>query len=112
MKFFLHVSKAEQRKRFLARAEEERKNWKFSAGDVAERAHWDAYHAAYEQALRATSTPEAPWYVVPADHKWFMRMVVADVVADTLRDLHLRYPTLTPKQKAGLASARKRLEQD
>jgi PPK2 family polyphosphate:nucleotide phosphotransferase len=109
-KFFLHVSKDEQRRRFLERLDHPEKNWKFSAADVKEREHWREYQSAYEHAIAATSTPESPWYVVPADHKWFTRMVVADVVVETLRSLHLRYPTLSPKQKAELAEARKRLE--
>ena len=92
VKFFLHVSKQEQRERFLARAEEEHKHWKFSAGDVRERRHWHAYHAAYEAALRATDADDAPWYVIPADHKWFMRTAVAAIVADHLEALDPRYP--------------------
>jgi PPK2 family polyphosphate:nucleotide phosphotransferase len=109
-KFFLHVSKEEQRRRFLERLDHSEKNWKFSAADVKEREHWNEYQKVYAQAIASTSTPESPWYVVPADHKWFTRMVVADVVVETLRSLQLRYPTLSPKQKAELASARKRLE--
>jgi PPK2 family polyphosphate:nucleotide phosphotransferase len=111
-KFFLHVSKDEQRRRFLDRLDQREKNWKFSARDVAEREHWGEYQKAYEDAIAATSTRESPWYVVPADHKWFTRMVVADVIVETLRDLHLRFPTLTPAQKVELAAARKRLEKD
>jgi PPK2 family polyphosphate:nucleotide phosphotransferase len=109
-KFFLHVSKNEQKKRFLERIQEPEKNWKFSAGDVAERAHWKAYMSAYEDAIRETATPEAPWSVVPADNKWFTRMVVAATVVDALGSLDLAYPTLDATQKAALAAAAKTLE--
>jgi PPK2 family polyphosphate:nucleotide phosphotransferase len=104
-KFFLHVSREEQRRRFLERIEQPEKNWKFSAGDVAERAHWKEYMAAYQDVIRETSTPHAPWMVVPADHKWFTRMVVAATVVDALGSLDLAYPTVDPAQKAVLARA-------
>ena len=81
-KFFLHVSREEQRQRFLERLDEPEKNWKFSLADVRERAHWDDYMAAYEDVIRHTSTPHAPWYVVPADHKWFTRLVVVSAILD------------------------------
>jgi PPK2 family polyphosphate:nucleotide phosphotransferase len=106
-KFFLHVSRGEQKRRFLERIEQPEKNWKFSAGDVAERAHWKEYMAAYEEAIRATATEQAPWSVVPADNKWFTRMVVAATVVDALGGLGLAYPRLDPAQKAALAEARK-----
>jgi len=109
-KFFLHVSRNEQKKRFLERIQEPEKNWKFSAGDVAERAHWKQYMAAYEDAIRETATPEAPWSVVPADNKWFTRMVVAATVVDALGSLDLAYPTLDATQKAALAAAAKTLK--
>ena len=86
-KFFLHVSKAEQKKRFLARLNEPEKNWKFSANDVKERAHWDEYQDAYEDMIRHTATKDAPWYVVPADNKWFTRLVVASAIIETLQSL-------------------------
>ena len=86
-KFFLHVSKEEQKKRFLERLDEPEKNWKFSAADVRERAHWDEYMEAYEAMIRATATPHAPWYVVPADNKWFTRLVVAAAVVEALESL-------------------------
>jgi PPK2 family polyphosphate:nucleotide phosphotransferase len=108
-KFFLNVSREEQRRRFLERIENPSKNWKFNAGDVDERAHWDDYMQAYEAAIRATATPEAPWFIVPADSKWFARLVVAGVVIDALASLDLAYPTLDPVQQAKLASARQRL---
>ena len=109
-KFFLNVSKGEQKRRFLSRLDEPEKNWKFSASDVAERRHWKAYQRAYEDAIRATSTSEAPWYVVPADHKWFTRLVVAAALVDALAGLDLRFPKVTPAQRKALAAARRELE--
>jgi PPK2 family polyphosphate:nucleotide phosphotransferase len=105
VKFFLHVSKDEQRRRFLARAEEEHKHWKFSAGDVAERAHWDAYQHAYQEALAATSTHHAPWYVIPADHKWFMRTAVAAILVDHLAAMDPQYPELREEDRAAMDAA-------
>ncbi|NKE46605.1 polyphosphate kinase 2 family protein [Roseomonas frigidaquae] len=105
LKFFLNVSPEEQRKRFLKRIEEPEKNWKFSANDVVERRHWDDYQAAYEAAIRATATPDAPWYVVPADRKWFTRLVVAAAIARTLESLDLHYPVVTETQKRALVQA-------
>jgi PPK2 family polyphosphate:nucleotide phosphotransferase len=92
LKFFLHISKEEQRKRFLDRLEEPSKNWKFSMGDVTERALWPRYMAAYQDLVRHTSTPLAPWYVVPADHKWFARVVIGSTIVSTLENLNLRFP--------------------
>jgi PPK2 family polyphosphate:nucleotide phosphotransferase len=112
VKFFLHVSKEQQRRRFLARLDEPQKNWKFSVSDVKERAHWDDYMAAYEEMLEHTSTEGAPWYVIPADHKWFMRMAVADVVVSTLEKLKLQYPTVSEEKRRELETARKLLEQE
>jgi PPK2 family polyphosphate:nucleotide phosphotransferase len=109
-KFFLHVSKAEQKRRFLARLDETQKNWKFSAGDAAERRHWREYQNAYEDVIRETSSEEAPWYVVPADHKWFTRLVVAAAIVDALAGLDLRYPKVTPEQRRALAAARRELQ--
>jgi PPK2 family polyphosphate:nucleotide phosphotransferase len=109
LKFFLNVSKAEQKRRFLERLENPEKHWKFSVADLAERAHWGAYMKAYEAALCATSTKWAPWYVVPADHKWVTRAVVADVVTSAIRGLGLRYPTVSKEQRRALAAARKQL---
>lgn len=111
-KFFLHISKAEQKKRFLARLDQPEKNWKFSVQDAREREHWDAYMAAYEDMLRSTSTEAAPWYVIPADHKWFTRMAVADIIVDTLEGLKLEFPQLSKEKKADLQEARKLLESD
>jgi PPK2 family polyphosphate:nucleotide phosphotransferase len=108
-KFFLHVSKAEQKKRFLERLTEPQKHWKFSAADVRERAHWDEYMAAYEDMIRATAAPHAPWYVVPADNKWFTRLVVAAAVVEALESLDLRYPKVDKKKRAELAESRRLL---
>ena len=112
VKFFLHVSKEEQRRRFLARLDEPQKNWKFSLSDVKEREHWNEYMAAYEDMLERTSTEHAPWYVIPADHKWFMRMAVADIVVSTLEKLKPEYPTITEEKRRELEAARKALEQE
>ena len=108
-KFFLHVSKKEQEKRFLERLDQPEKNWKFSAADVRERAHWDEYMDAYEGMIRATATPHAPWYVVPADNKWFTRLVVAAAVVEALESLDLHYPKVDKKKRAELAAARELL---
>jgi len=108
-KFFLNVSRKEQKKRFLERIDEPEKNWKFSAADVAERAHWKDYMAAYQDLIRETSTPEAPWFVVPADNKWFTRMVVSAALVDCLGSLGLAYPKVGPEAQAALAAARKGL---
>jgi PPK2 family polyphosphate:nucleotide phosphotransferase len=106
-KFFLHVSKKEQKNRFLARLEEPEKNWKFSAADIRERQCWDDYQAAYEEMIRNTATEEAPWYVVPADNKWFTRLVVSTVLVDTLESLDLAYPKVDEANRKELAAARK-----
>jgi PPK2 family polyphosphate:nucleotide phosphotransferase len=105
-KFFLHVSHAEQKKRFLRRLDDPTKNWKFSASDLAERKYWREYMKAYEDTIRQTATNEAPWYVVPADNKWFTRLVVAAAVADALGSLDLSYPKVTGAQKKALEEAR------
>ena len=99
------MSKDEQRKRFLARAEEEQKNWKFSAGDVAGRAHWTEYRAAYEQMLRHPSTADAPWYVLPADHKWVTRTVVASILATHLEAMDPQFPTPSAEDRAAMDTA-------
>ncbi|HMP58462.1 MAG TPA: polyphosphate kinase 2 family protein [Gemmatales bacterium] len=109
LKFFLHVSKDEQKRRFLERLDRPEKNWKFSPSDLEERGYWDDYMKAYEDALSATSTEWAPWYVVPADYKWVSRVVVADVITTALRDLELTYPEVTDEQTKRLADARVRL---
>jgi PPK2 family polyphosphate:nucleotide phosphotransferase len=105
-KFFLHVSKAEQRRRFLERLDNPEKNWKFSAADVAERRHWKDYQRAYQDAIRATATRRAPWYVVPADNKWFTRLVVAAAVGNALKEMDLAYPKVDAARRAELRAAR------
>jgi len=108
-KFFLHVSNKEQRKRFLSRIEEPEKNWKFSANDAKERAYWDDYMAAYEDVIRNTATKRAPWYVVPADNKWFTRVVVAAAVIEVLASLNLAYPTVSEAKLKDLAVVKRSL---
>jgi PPK2 family polyphosphate:nucleotide phosphotransferase len=108
-KFFLHLSKKEQRQRFLSRLEEPSKNWKFSEADMQERQHWGDYMSAYGDMLRHTATGHAPWYVVPADHKWFTRLVVAEVIVEALESLDLKYPEVTDAKRKELASVRKAL---
>ena len=110
VKFFLNVSKDEQRQRFLARLDEPEKNWKFATGDVKERGFWDDYQQAYEDALNATSRPLAPWYAIPADDKPFMRLTVAKIVAGTLRSLGLQYPQPDPDERAHFDEMRAQLE--
>jgi PPK2 family polyphosphate:nucleotide phosphotransferase len=105
-KFFLHVSRKEQKKRFLERLDEPEKNWKFSAADARERAFWNDYMEAYEEMIRETSTPDAPWYVVPADNKWFTRVTVAAAVIDALGSLDLHYPKVDDAKMAALKEAR------
>ena len=112
LKFFLHLSKKEQNRRFLERLDQPEKNWKFSAADIAERAFWDQYVDVYEDALSATSTAESPWHIVPADHKWITRAVVADILTDTLHSLDLRVPEMTGEQRRELVRARKKLEDE
>jgi PPK2 family polyphosphate:nucleotide phosphotransferase len=109
-KFFLHVSKAEQKRRFLERLERPEKNWKFSSADAKERGYWKAYQRAYEDMIRATAAPHAPWIVVPADKKWFARLVVAAVVGDAMQELNLAFPVVTDAQRKELAAARRALE--
>jgi len=106
-KFFLNVSKKEQKRRFLDRLQQPEKNWKFSAADLHERERWDDYMAAYEEMIANTSTPHAPWFVIPADNKWFTRLAVAATIVDTLDELNLSYPEVDPQKKKELAAARK-----
>ncbi len=110
VKLFLYVSKAEQKRRFLARLDEPNKQWKFSAADVAERAHWDEYMAAYEDAITATSTPWAPWHVIPADHKWLMQALVAAILVDSIHSLDLHWPEVSEQDLKANAEARRQLE--
>jgi PPK2 family polyphosphate:nucleotide phosphotransferase len=109
-KFFLHLSKSEQKKRLLSRLDEPAKNWKFSIADLKEREYWHDYQEAYEEMIRATATPEAPWYVVPADNKGFTHLVVAGAIIETLESLGLAFPEVTAEQRKMLAEARKMLE--
>ena len=108
-KIFLHVSLDEQKKRFLERLDDPEKNWKFSTADIAERGHWTQYMEAYEEAIRETATPHAPWYVVPADNKWFTRIVVASALVDALASLDLEYPKVTGAKLKDFAAAKKAL---
>jgi len=111
-KFFLNVSKREQKKRFLDRLEHPEKNWKFSAADVEERQHWGAYQKAYQDAIRHTATAQAPWHIVPADNKWYTRLAVAAVIIETLASLDLHYPKVTRAERKALAAARVALERE
>lgn len=108
-KFFLHLSKKEQKKRFLARLDTPEKNWKFSTADVQERRYWKDYMAAYEHVIQETATAYAPWYVVPADNKWFTRIVIAAAIVDTLSSLDLRFPTVDAERKKKLQQSRRAL---
>jgi PPK2 family polyphosphate:nucleotide phosphotransferase len=112
LKFFLHVSSAEQRQRFLARIDDPGKNWKFSLNDVREREHWDEYMQAYEDTIRHTASKHAPWYVVPADNKWFTRLVVASAIVTNFNSLALDYPTLDQEGLQALEEAKKSLTAD
>jgi PPK2 family polyphosphate:nucleotide phosphotransferase len=112
LKFFLNVSKETQKKRFLERVDQPEKNWKFSAADILERQHWDAYIDAYEEMFNHTSTPWAPWYIIPADHKWFTRLAVVSVINHTIDGLNLAYPSVSQEQKAGLLKAKEAMEQE
>ncbi|HEY7198452.1 MAG TPA: PPK2 family polyphosphate kinase [Gaiellaceae bacterium] len=110
VKFFLHVSKREQKKRFIARLDQPHKEWKFNADDVAERARWDEYMSAYDAAIGATSTSWAPWYVIPADHKWLTQALVAAILVDTIQGLDLRWPEVSEAEHKANAEARKLLD--
>ena len=112
LKFFLNVSRKEQKKRFLERLNTADKNWKFSVHDVEERMHWDDYMKAYQEAMQETSTPWAPWYVIPADRKYIARTMVAGILTQTIKSLDLSYPKLSAEQKADLKKARKQLESE
>ena len=111
-KFFLHVSKQEQKKRFLERLDEPEKNWKFSPSDVRERECWSDYQDAYEDLIRNTATKHAPWHVVPADHKWFTHLVISTVIVDALESLHLDYPKVDPQRRKELEAAGKQLRKE
>lgn len=111
-KFFLHLSKKEQKKRFLARLDNPDKNWKYSMADARERGYWDDYQKAYETMIRETSTKDSPWYVIPADNKWFTRLVVAGAIIDALGSLNLEFPTVSAEKKKELAKVRAQLERE
>jgi len=106
LKFFLHMSKKEQKKRFIDRIDDASKNWKFSSADVKERGHWDEYQKVYEEAIAATTTKEAPWYIIPADDKWYARLAIAQVIVDQFRSLEISYPAVSEEQKEELQSAK------
>ena len=112
LKFYLHVSRQEQKERLLARLDEPDKNWKFNAGDLEERKHWDTYQKYAEEAINATDTDYAPWYIIPADKKWFARMAISEIIADTLEAMKLEYPHLNEDQKKMLAVYRDQLLED
>ena len=112
LKFFLHLSRQEQKKRFLERLDKPQKNWKFSAADVRERGFWSDYMSAYEEAIRATASKHAPWYVVPADNKWFTRLVVAAAIVEAVEELHLAYPQVSRKKRKELQSIRAALARE
>ena len=112
IKFWLNVSREEQRQRFLARLDEPEKNWKFESADVSERGHWDEYQEAFEDALNETSRPWAPWYAIPADSKSHMRAAVADIVVRSLKTLKMHYPELEPDERAKFAGLKRQLERD
>jgi PPK2 family polyphosphate:nucleotide phosphotransferase len=109
VKIFLHISKEEQKKRLLERINDKSKNWKFSEADLKEREYWEQYQECYEEAIRKTSTGKAPWYVVPADKKWFARLVISEIVAQTLESLKLKFPTLSGDQRRTLEESKKKL---
>ena len=110
LKFFLHISKGEQRKRLIKRLKDPKKNWKFSPADIAERAYWNEYMKAYEEVIGATSTKWAPWHIIPANHKWVSRALVARFVTMAIEALDLQYPKVSDTQHALIADARKQLE--
>lgn len=109
LKFFLHLSKEEQKKRFLSRIDDQSKNWKFSSADLKERSFWDEYQKAYQEAISATSKKLAPWFIIPADKKWFMRLVVSEIIVDAMKKLKPEYPKLSKEQIAELKKAKEEL---
>lgn len=112
LKFFLHVSKEEQKKRFLRRIEKESKNWKFSESDLKERKHWQEYQECYQEAIAATSKKHAPWYIIPADHKWYMRLLVSSIIVGTMNKMPINFPKLGKDQLARLQESKKLLENE
>jgi PPK2 family polyphosphate:nucleotide phosphotransferase len=112
LKFFLHLSLKEQKKRFLQRLDRPQKHWKFSSADIRERGFWDGYMHAFEEAIRATATPQAPWFVVPADNKWFSRLIVAAAIVEAVENLDLSYPKIDAAKKKELVAARAALARE
>ena len=112
LKFFLNVSKEEQKQRFLKRINRSEKNWKFTINDLEERTHWESYQRAFEQAISHTSTQEAPWHIIPADRKWYMRAAVSEIIVDKLQSLDLQYPQVTEEQRSNLQKAQQLFESD
>ena len=112
LKFFLHLSKDEQKRRFLSRIKNPDKNWKFSAADIEERAFWEDYQNAYETAISRTSTDYAPWYIIPANHKWFSRVAIGNIIVETLKDMDIQMPVISEEEKALLKKAKGKLEKE
>ena len=112
LKFFLHLSKDEQKRRFLSRIKTPDKNWKFSAADIEERAFWEDYQNAYETAISRTSTDYAPWYIIPANHKWFSRVAIGNIIVETLKDMDIQMPVISEEEKALLKKAKGKLEKE
>ncbi|PTN09595.1 polyphosphate kinase 2 family protein [Mangrovibacterium marinum] len=112
IKFFLHLSKDEQKKRFMERIRKPAKNWKFSSADIRERQYWDDYQHAYEQAMRATSTEEAPWYIIPADNKWFTHVAIGNIIVETLQQMNIQMPEISSEEKDALKKAKKKLQNE
>ena len=110
LKFFLNISKDEQARRFIKRIDDKSKNWKFSEGDIKEREHWDDYQKAFQETLTVTSTPIAPWYVIPADKKWYARLAVSEIIVNKLKELKLTYPQVSKEQLLKLHEYKKMLE--
>jgi len=111
VKFFLHLSKETQRKRFLERIDNEDKNWKFSDSDVKERQYWDDYQEAYQSAIEATATKNNPWYIIPADKKWFSRAIISNILLDVMKDINPQYPIITNEQKMMLKDSKQKLNE-
>ncbi len=112
LKFFLHVSKEEQKRRFLERIDKKSKNWKFSEADIKERQYWDEYQKCYQEAISVTSKKHAPWFIIPADHKWFMRLAVSQIIVETMSKLPINYPKLNNEQLKNLSECKKKLENE
>jgi len=112
LKFFLHISKDEQKRRFLKRIEKKSRNWKFSDADLKEREHWDEYQKCYQEAISATSKKNAPWFIIPADHKWYMRLAVSKIIVDAMMELPINYPKLNVEQLKNLDICKKKLENE